>query len=108
MKQVTPRLYAKKGVKIRDYSATAPILRAQGATKSIVVKDAVEQDRYEEYLVPIISIEVLEGVNVAIAHINQYGTSILMGSLPTTTMRTSFCAKLIEHGQVPCAWPRWD
>ena len=67
-------IYAEKGVEIRADEAVALILKAQAATKSIVVKDAVEQDWYEEYLAPIISIKVVEGVHEAIAHINKYSS----------------------------------
>ena len=67
-------IYAEKGVEIRADAAAGHILRAQAATKSIAIKDAVEQDWYEEYLAPIISIKVVEGVDEAIAHINQYSS----------------------------------
>ncbi len=67
-------IYAEKGVEKRADSAASQIIRAQAASKSIAVKDAVEQDWYEEYLAPIISIKVVEGVDEAIAHINQYSS----------------------------------
>ena len=67
-------IYAEKGVEIRADSAAGHILRGRAATKSIAIKDAVEQDWYEEYLAPIISIKVVEGVDEAIAHINQYSS----------------------------------
>ena len=67
-------IYAEKGVEIRADEAVALILRAQTAIKSIVIKNATEQDWYEEYLAPIISIKVVEGVDEAIAHINQYSS----------------------------------
>ena len=37
-------------------------------------QDATEQDWSEEYLAPIISIKVVEGLDEAIAHINRYGS----------------------------------
>jgi glutamate-5-semialdehyde dehydrogenase len=67
-------IYAEKGVEIRSNEAVAHILRAQEATKNIVVKAATEEDWYEEYLAPIISIKVVEGVDEAIAHINKYSS----------------------------------
>ena len=67
-------IYAGKGVEIRADSAVALILRAQAATKSTVIKAATEDDWYEEYLAPIISIKVVEGVDEAIAHINKYSS----------------------------------
>ena len=67
-------IYAEKGVEIRSDEAVAHILRAQAATKSIAIKAATEDDWYEEYLAPIISIKVVEGVDEAIAHINKYSS----------------------------------
>ena len=67
-------IYAEKGVEIRADEAVAHILRAHAATKSIVITEATEQDWYEEYLAPIISIKVVEGVDDAIAHINKYSS----------------------------------
>ena len=68
-------VYAAKGVEMRCDQASAHILLAHVATKDIVkVVAATEQDWYEEYLAPIISIKVVEGVDEAIAHINQYSS----------------------------------
>ena len=67
-------IYAEKGVEIRADSAAAQLINAQTATKSIAIKDATEADWYEEYLAPIISIKVVEGVDDAIAHINKYSS----------------------------------
>ena len=71
-------VYAEKGVKIRCDEAAAQIIRAQAATESIakkaVITLATEQDWYEEYLAPIISIKIVEGVDEAIAHINKYSS----------------------------------
>ena len=53
----------------------APELRAQAAISSVAtIVPATEQDWYEEYLAPVISIKVVEGVDEAIAHINQYSS----------------------------------
>ena len=67
-------IYAEKGVEIRADSAASQIINAQKATKNIAIKAATEQDWYEEYLAPIVSIKVVEGVDEAIAHINQYSS----------------------------------
>jgi glutamate-5-semialdehyde dehydrogenase len=67
-------IYAEKGVEIRADEASAHIIQAQAATKSIVIKAATEQDWYEEYLAPIVSIKVVAGLDEAIAHINQYSS----------------------------------
>ena len=67
-------IFAEKGVEIRADEAVAKIIRGQAATKSIVIQVATEQDWYEEYLAPIISIKAVEGVDEAIAHINKYSS----------------------------------
>ena len=72
-------IFAAKGVEMRcDPEAKAILLAAtQGFDKldpNGVVKDATEQDWSEEYLAPIISIKVVDGVDEAIAHINRYSS----------------------------------
>ena len=68
-------IYAAKGVEMRCDAAAAHILRAQEAISSVAnIVSATEQDWYEEYLAPVISIKVVDGVDEAIAHINQYSS----------------------------------
>ena len=68
-------IYAAKGVEMRCDEASAHILRAQAAIISVAnIVLATEQDWYEEYLAPVISIKVVEGVDEAIAHINRYSS----------------------------------
>ena len=64
-------IYAAKGVEMRcDPEAMAILQGFENAN----LKLANEQDWYEEYLAPIISIKVIEGVDEAIWHINQYSS----------------------------------
>ena len=64
-------IYAAKGVEMRcDAAAQAILADVPGA----LLKLATEQDWYEEYLAPIISIKVVAGVDEAIAHINRYAS----------------------------------
>ena len=64
-------IYAAKGVEMRcDAAAQAILAGVPGA----LLKLATEQDWYEEYLAPIISIKVVAGVDEAIAHINRYAS----------------------------------
>ena len=65
------RVYADKGVEMRVCPAARQLL--QGVAQAQLV-EATEQDWYEEYLAPIISIKVVEGLDEAIAHINQYSS----------------------------------
>ena len=83
------KIYAAKGVEMRCDPESLAILEknmglapedaGQSAIDSgalLVPKlvPATEQDWYEEYLAPIISIKVVDGVDAAIAHINQYSS----------------------------------
>ena len=64
-------IYAQKGVEMRCCpEAKALLVAVPGAQ----VKDATEQDWFEEYLAPIISIKVVGDVDEAIAHINRYSS----------------------------------
>ncbi|WP_177218992.1 glutamate-5-semialdehyde dehydrogenase [Polaromonas sp. OV174] len=68
-------IYAAKGVEMRCDEAAVQILRAQSAINSVAkIVPASEQDWYEEYLAPVISIRVVAGLDEAIAHINQYSS----------------------------------
>ncbi|HAL37859.1 MAG TPA: glutamate-5-semialdehyde dehydrogenase, partial [Polaromonas sp.] len=67
-------IYAAKGVEMRcDAEAQAQLALIAGVP-GVNIKPATEQDWYEEYLAPIISIKVVAGVDEAIAHINQYSS----------------------------------
>jgi glutamate-5-semialdehyde dehydrogenase len=68
-------IYAAKGVEMRCDTAAAQLLRAQTAINSVAkIVDATEQDWFEEYLAPIISIKIVDGLDAAIAHINHYSS----------------------------------
>ncbi|MCJ7799735.1 MAG: glutamate-5-semialdehyde dehydrogenase [Polaromonas sp.] len=64
-------IYAAKGVEMRCDPEALAMLQALPGAK---VRPATEQDWYEEYLGPVISIKLVEGVDEAIAHINQYSS----------------------------------
>jgi glutamate-5-semialdehyde dehydrogenase len=65
-------IYAGKDVEMRCDPEAAAIL---GATvRADLVLPATEQDWSEEYLAPIISIKLVDGVDEAIAHINRYSS----------------------------------
>jgi glutamate-5-semialdehyde dehydrogenase len=64
-------IYAAKGVEMR---CDAEALALLGAVPGANCQPASEQDWYEEYLAPIISIKVVDGVDQAIAHINRYSS----------------------------------
>ena len=67
--QVLPRLgdeFGKHQVEIRACEKTQKILNN--------TVNATEQDWYEEYLAPILAIKIVDDVNQAIDHIEQYGS----------------------------------
>jgi len=64
-------IYAAKGVEMRVCPEAKAIL---ASVPGAHVQDASEQDWFEEYLAPIISIKVVDGVDAAIAHINHYSS----------------------------------
>jgi glutamate-5-semialdehyde dehydrogenase len=71
------QIYANKGVEMRCDSESLEILKAYFlATPGVqpVLAMAAESDWFEEYLAPIISIKVVDGVDQAIAHINHYSS----------------------------------
>ena len=65
------KVYADKGVEMRCCPKAKLILSQVAGAKLL---DATEQDWFEEYLAPIISIKVVEGLDQAIAHINHYSS----------------------------------
>ena len=64
-------VYAAKGVEMRCDAEAKKIL---AAVPGADLKDATEQDWFEEYLAPIISIKVVAGLDEAIAHVNHYSS----------------------------------
>jgi len=71
-------IYATKGVEMRCDAEAGAILRkaveAGQVEAGAKLVPATEQDWYEEYLAPIISIKLVAGVDEAIAHVNQYSS----------------------------------
>jgi len=65
------KVFADKGVEMRaDARAKAILSDVPGAK----VVDATEQDWFEEYLAPVIAVKVVDSLDEAMAHINQYGS----------------------------------
>ena len=72
--QFLPRIgaiFAKKGVEMRVCPASKALLAPVFGAN---VVDATEEDWRTEYLGPIISIRIVEGLEAAIAHINRYSS----------------------------------
>ena len=72
--QFLPRIgaiFAKKGIEMRVCPASKALLATIFGAN---VVDATEDDWRTEYLGPIISIRIVEGLEAAIAHINRYSS----------------------------------
>ena len=65
------RIYADKNVEMRCCAESRRILEAAGINN---IETATEQDFHTEYLAPIVSIAVVDGLDAAIAHIAKYGS----------------------------------
>jgi len=65
------KVYADKGVEMRVCLESRLHLAGVAGAR---LSDASEQDWFEEYLAPVISIKVVAGVDEAIAHINHYSS----------------------------------
>ncbi len=90
-------IYAAKGVEMRcDAEAQAILAGVKGAN----VKAATEQDWYEEYLAPIISIKVVAGLDEAIAHINKYGSHHTDAILTRDHMHAQAFLREVDSGSV--------
>ena len=64
-------IYAAKGVEMRVCPESRAVLHSIPGANLV---DATEQDWFEEYLAPVISIKVVDGLDQAISHINQYSS----------------------------------
>ena len=93
-------IYAEKGVEIRSNEAVAQLIRAQAATENIAITEVSEQDWYEEYLAPIISIKIVEGVDEAIAHINKYSSHHTDAIITTNHMHAQKFLREVDSASV--------
>jgi glutamate-5-semialdehyde dehydrogenase len=64
------RIYVDKGVELRGCDATRELLAAAG----LPCRAATEADWATEYLAPILSIRVVDGLDAAIDHIGRWGS----------------------------------
>ena len=65
-------VFASKGVEMRGCPESLRILAT--VAPASLLKTATQADWSEEYLAPVISVKVVDGVDEAIAHINQYSS----------------------------------
>jgi glutamate-5-semialdehyde dehydrogenase len=102
-------IYAAKGVEMRCDSEAFELLSqagsAQSAANSIANRDqylkpATEQDWFEEYLAPIISIKIVNGLDEAIAHINHYSSHHTDAILTTNHMHAQRFLREVDSASV--------
>ncbi|VUZ24860.1 Gamma-glutamyl phosphate reductase [uncultured Comamonas sp.] len=65
------KVFAEKGVEMRVCPASKALLASVPGASLV---EATEEDWSTEYLAPVISIRVVEGLEAAIAHINRYSS----------------------------------
>ena len=90
-------IYAAKGVEMRCCPEAKSILAGVAGAQ---LKDAVEQDWYEEYLAPVISVKVVEGLDEAIAHINKYSSHHTEAILTTDHMHAQRFLREVDSSSV--------
>lgn len=90
-------VYAAKGVEMRCDAEALAILQT---VKDAKLAQAVEQDWYEEYLAPIISVKLVEGVDEAIAHINKYSSHHTESILTTNHLHAQKFLREVDSASV--------
>jgi len=94
-------IYAEKGVEMRCDPASALILSEYTAITSVAnIVAAIEQDWFEEYLAPVISIKLVEGLDEAIAHINHYSSHHTDAILTTNHMHAQRFLREVDSASV--------
>ena len=94
-------IYAEKGVEMRCDEAAAVVLFASEAIKKVAkITLAKEQDWYEEYLAPIVSIKSVAGVDEAIAHINTYSSHHTDAIMTTNHMHAQRFLREVDSASV--------
>ncbi len=94
-------IYAEKGVEMRCDEAVASVLFADVAIKKIAkITLAKEQDWFEEYLAPIISIKIVAGLDEAIAHINKYSSHHTDAIMTTNHMHAQRFLREVDSASV--------
>lgn len=99
-KAFLPRIgavFAAKGVEMRCDGEAQAIL---AGVKDANLKAATEQDWYEEFLAPIISVKVVAGLDEAIAHINHYGSHHTDAILTRDHMHAQAFLREVDSGSV--------
>jgi glutamate-5-semialdehyde dehydrogenase len=90
-------VFAAKGVEMRcDPQARALLASVPNAK----LQDATEADWSTEYLAPIISVKLVEGLDEAIAHINRYGSHHTDAIITRDHMHAQAFLREVDSGSV--------
>ncbi|MFY8126526.1 MAG: glutamate-5-semialdehyde dehydrogenase [Hydrogenophaga sp.] len=90
-------VFAAKGVEMRCCPESKALLASVPGAHLV---DATEQDWFEEYLAPIISIKVVSGVDEAIAHINHYSSHHTESILTTNHVHAQRFLREVDSASV--------
>jgi glutamate-5-semialdehyde dehydrogenase len=90
-------VFAAKGVEMRCCPESLALLQAVAGAQLL---PATEQDWYEEYLAPIISIKLVAGVDEAIAHINRYSSQHTEAILTTNHVHAQRFLREVDSSSV--------
>ncbi len=90
-------VFAAKGVEMRCDPEAWAILEGIPAAN---LKEASEQDWYEEFLAPIVAVKVVAGLDEAIAHINKYGSHHTDAILTRDHMHAQAFLREVDSGSV--------
>ena len=90
-------VFAAKGVEVRGCPESLALLAGMSG---LALQPATEQDWFEEYLAPIISVKVVAGVDEAIAHINRYGSHHTDAIVTRDHMHAQAFLREVDSGSV--------
>ena len=90
-------VFAAKGVEMRCSPDALALLKSVPDAKLV---EATEADWSEEYLAPIISVKLVEGVDEAIAHINQYSSHHTEAILTTNHVHAQQFLREVDSASV--------
>jgi glutamate-5-semialdehyde dehydrogenase len=92
-------IYLAKHVELRVCSETRAVLQAHGVAPT-QLKDATEEDWTTEYLAPILSIKIVDGLEVAMQHIDHYGSHHTDSIVTTNHMRAMRFLREVDSASV--------
>jgi glutamate-5-semialdehyde dehydrogenase len=92
-------IYLAKHVELRVCTATRAILQNHGIAAH-QLHDATEKDWTTEYLAPILSIKIVEGLEAAMQHIDHYGSHHTDSIVTTNHMRAMRFLREVDSASV--------